>query len=142
MTVIRFILAALTAGIVNLVVGIGFAHTLGVERLQAQLVSHGLRAIGQPSDVLPHVLVRLLTGAAVTLLFVCVTPRFPAGPKAALVAGLFAWAFVPLFTAWGHAHIGLFPASWSWALAGFGIIEMMATALAGGWVVTGRRFWR
>ena len=58
----------------NLVVGIGFAHTLGVERLQSRLVSHGLRAIGQPSDALPHVMVRLLIGAAVTLLFVCVTP--------------------------------------------------------------------
>jgi hypothetical protein len=86
--------------------------------------------------------VRALLGIGVTALFVCLAPRFGERPAAALAAGGFAWAFVYAYTAWGHAHIGLFPASLAWALAGGGLIEMVATALVGAWVGTGPRFWK
>lgn len=59
-------------------------------------------------------------GAVVTALYAVVTARFGATPKAALVAAAFAWALLYAYTAWGHAHIGLFTRAMSWQLAGWG----------------------
>lgn len=137
----RLMAAGLAAGAVNLVAGFGFAHMVGVEKLQALLREHGLRPIGEPSDVVPHTLVRLLTGVAVTLLFACLTARFGTGVKAALVAAAFGWVFLYAYTAWGRVHIGLFPLRWGFLLAGWGVVEMLATAIVGGWIATGRGFW-
>jgi hypothetical protein len=141
MKITRFMGAGLGAGAVNLVLGFALAHLVGVETIQTLLRQHGLRVIGEPSDVVPHVVVRLLMGFAVTALFLCVAPRFDSAPLAALVAGAFAWAFVDVFTAWGHAHIGLFPRAVAWSWAGMGLVVTMATAFAGGWLATGSRFW-
>ena len=141
MTASRFLAAILAAGATNLVLGFSFAHLVGIEQIQGVLRQHGLRVIGEPSDAVPHLIVRLLFGVGVTALYTFLVPRFGAGPRAALVAGLFAWVFVYCYTAWGHAHIGLFPPRLSWALAGWGLVEMTLTALAGGWVAAGRRFW-
>jgi hypothetical protein len=138
----RFLAAGLVAGIANLVVGFSLAHVVGIQRLQELLLTHGLRAIGQPSDALAHVLVRIGVGVLVTGLFVCLTPRFGIGPRAAFAAAAFAWLSIPVFTAWGHAHIGLFPGSMAWAWAGCGALEMLVTAFVGGWVASGRRFGR
>ena len=137
----RLLIAGLAAGAANLAVGFGFAHLIGIEKLQAALREHGLRPIGEPSDAIPHTLVRLLTGIVVTLLFASLTPRFGAGPKAALAAAAFGWVFLYAYTAWGRVHIGLFPVSWGFMLAGWGILEMLATAVVGGWIATGRGFW-
>jgi hypothetical protein len=136
------IVAGLAAGAANLVLGFAFAHIVGVEKIQSVLRAHDLRVIGQPSDALPHAIVRLLLGVGTTLLFWAVSPRFASPPVAAVTAGLFAWAFVYAYTAWGHHHIGLFPASLSWMLAGWGLVEMIATAFVGGWIATGSGFWR
>jgi hypothetical protein len=133
--------AGLGAGFTNLVLGIGFAHTVGIERFQAILREHGLRAIGEPADAIPHTIVRLLMGVVTTLLFVCVTSRFGAGPRAALVAGGVAWALSYAYTAWQHAHLGLYPPSWALRIGGWGLLEMTITALVGGWLATGRAFW-
>jgi hypothetical protein len=85
--------------------------------------------------------VRLLVGVAVTALFAAVAPRFGSSPRGALAAAGFAWAVVPLFTAWGHAHIGLFTRGQALALAGWGAIEMAGTAFVGAWLLVGRGFW-
>jgi hypothetical protein len=141
-TPLRVALAGLVAGAVNLVAGFAFAHLVGVERLQALLRDHGLRPIGEhPADAIPHTAVRLLLGLGVTTLYACLVARFGAGPRAALAAAGFAWAFVYAYTAWGHAHIGLFPRSMAFGLAAWGAVEMTLTALAGAWVATGRTFW-
>lgn len=133
--------AGLGAGITNLVLGIGFAHTVGIEEFQAILREHGLRVIGEPADAIPHTIVRVLLGVITTLLFVCVAPRFGAGIKAALVAGGFAWAMVYAYSAWQHTHLGLYSTAWGLRIGGWGLFEMLATAVVGGWLVTGRRFW-
>lgn len=142
MTAGRLAIAGLAAGVTNLVMGFGFAHFVGVERLQALLREHGLRAIGEPADAIPHTIVRLLLGIGATLLFAAVAGRFGEGLRAALVAAFFAWAFVYAYTAWGHAHIGLFPKPLAWALAGWGIVEMTLTTLVGAWIAVGRSFWK
>jgi hypothetical protein len=49
----RLLLAGLAAGIVNLVLGFGFAHLVGIEKLQAVLREHNLRVIGEPADASP-----------------------------------------------------------------------------------------
>jgi hypothetical protein len=139
---LRIVLGGLAAGVANMALGFAYAHATGaVEQLQSVLRDHGLRVIGQPSDAIPHVVVRLLMGVAVTALFAALAPRFGAGPLAALVAAGFAWAFLYAYTAWGHAHIGLFPVSMALTLAAWGAVEMIATALLGGWIATGSGFW-
>lgn len=124
--------AGLGAGLVNLVLGFAFAHLMGIEKFQAILTQHGLRAIGQPSDAIPRTIVRVMLGLLVTTLFACLAPRFGGGPRTAIAAGLFAWAFVYAYTAWQHAHLGLYGPSWAWRLAAWRLFEMIATAFAGG----------
>jgi hypothetical protein len=82
-----------------------------------------------------------LLGLAVTVLFAALVPRFGAGPRSALVAAGFAWAFVYAHSAWAHHHIALFTAGMAWRLAALGLVEMVGTALAGGWAWVGRGFW-
>lgn len=142
MSAARLFGAGLAAGAANLALGFAFAHFYGVEKLQRVLREHNLRAIGDPRDAIPHTLVRLLLGIGATLLFWALVPRFGASPRAALVAGLFAWGFVYAYTAWGHHHIGLFPTSMAWALGVWGLVEMIATAMVGGWIVAGKGFWK
>lgn len=142
MTIGRWVAAAAAGGFTNLVVGFAMAHLAGIAQLQTELASHGLRRIGEPSDVLPHVTVRLVLGTAVMLLYTLAAARLGPGPRAAWATAALAWLFVPAFTAWGHAHIGLFPTRLAWTFAGSGAVEMLATAFASGWVVTGSRFWR
>ncbi len=142
MTPARVLGAGLAAGVTNVVVGASLAHVVGVERLQAALRDHSLRVIGEPSDIVPHVVVRLLIGLTVTLLFVGLVPRFGARVRTALVAAAFAWAFMAAYTAWGHEHIGLFTRSLALTFAGCGAVELTVTALVGGWIASGRGFWR
>jgi hypothetical protein len=137
----RVAIAAIVAGAANVVIGASIAQLVGVERLQEALRSHGLRVIGEPSDVLPHVVVRILTGVAVTLLFWALSARFGARVKGALVTALFAWALLYAHTAWGHEHIGLFDASLAWTFAVAGLAELVLTAFVAGWTAAGRAFW-
>jgi hypothetical protein len=138
----RVAIAAAVAGVANVVLGAGIAHGIGVEKLEEALRSHGLRVIGEPSDIVPHVVVRILTGALVALLFAGLAPRFGAGPRGAVVTALFAWALLYAHTAWGYAHIGLFDASLAWTFAIAGLVEIVATAFLAGWVARGNGFWR
>ncbi|MGH7726959.1 MAG: hypothetical protein ACREOU_16165 [Candidatus Eiseniibacteriota bacterium] len=142
MTAARVLGAGLVAAVTNVVVGASLAHAVGVERLQAALRDHGLRVIGQPSDLVPHIVVRMLIGISVTLLFVCLVPRFGARVRTALVTAGFAWAFMAAYTAWGHEHIGLFTRDLALTFAGCGAVELTLTALVGGWVASGRGFWK
>jgi hypothetical protein len=138
----RLLAAGAAAGLTNLVLGFALAHFMGVARMQAALRAHGLREIGQPSDMLPHIVVRLLTGLGVTLLFAALTPRFGEGPRAALVALVFGWTFLYAYRAWGHAHIGLFTPGMAWSFAAVGAVELALTILVGAWIAVGSNFWR
>jgi hypothetical protein len=137
----RLILAGIGAGVTNLLLGFGYAHLGAVEKIQAVLREHGLRVIGEPRDAIPHVVVRLLMGLGVTALYAALLPRFGSGPRAALSAAAFAWAFLYAYTAWGHAHIALFTRPMALQLAAWGALELTLTALAGGWLATGNTFW-
>jgi len=141
MTLLRILSAGFAAGVVNVVLGVTFAHFYGIEKLQRVLIDHNLRAIGEPRDAIPHTIVRLLFGVGVVLLFWAITPRFGATPRAAFVAGCFAWASVYVYTAWSNHHIGLFPMPMARALILWGLVEMNLTALAGGWIAAGKAFW-
>lgn len=137
----RLLFAGFAAGVTNLILGFVLAHLVGVEKVQAALREHGLRVIGEPKDAVPHLVVRILMGFAVTALFLAVAPRFGYGPGAALVAAAFAWAFTPVFSAWGHSHTGLFPPNLAWSWVAVGAVEMLGTAFVGGWIATGKKFW-
>ena len=137
----RIVIAVVGTGIANVVLGASIAHLVGVERLIAALQSHGLRVIGQPSDLVPHVVVRILAGAVVALLFIALVPRYGVRVKGALVTALFAWALLYAHTAWGHHHIELFDASLAWTFAIAGLVEIVLTALVAGWIAAGRGFW-
>jgi len=96
MTAFRLAGAGLAAGAANMILGVTFASVLGVEKFQALLRAHDLRAIGEPGDAIPHTIVRLLLGLGVTLLYWAVLPRVGSTVGAALVAAVFGWAFVKI----------------------------------------------
>lgn len=81
-----------------------------------------------------YVVMGFILGIAIVWLYAAIRPRYGAGPKTAIIAGLAAWFFVWL---WGPVSLsvtGLFPAKPVMVTIIWGFFEAPIAALAGAWL--------
>ncbi|HEV2386078.1 MAG TPA: hypothetical protein VGS20_02375 [Candidatus Acidoferrales bacterium] len=95
-----------------------------------------MAALGKPSNFTPKQLVAFnLLGLAVGILtiwlYAAIRPRFGAGPKTALVAGLFAWALVYVLGAMPVVFGHLFPKNLATIAACGELVMMLIAGVAG-----------
>lgn len=67
--------------------------------------------------------------------YAAIRPRFGAGPKTALCAGLAVWAMSYLYSAvYVDAGIGVLPPKLTWLPVAWGLVEIPVATLLGAWV--------
>ena len=86
------------------------------------------------SLVLWFVLYDFLAGIFLVWLYAAIRPRFGAGPKTAVYAGLAFWVVAGLFHGVSEAPMGLFPLSLYLATVACGVVLVPVAAVAGAWV--------
>jgi hypothetical protein len=79
-------------------------------------------------------LLGFLSGIAAVWLYAAIRPRFGAGAKTAMVAGIAVWFFSRLLGAIGEMNMGL--SSQRMIMTGlvWGLVEIVIATLAGAWV--------
>jgi len=79
------------------------------------------------------VVLMFLVGIFTVWLYAAIRPRYGAGPKTAVCAGLAVWIIYDLLGFGSTLLIGLFPVKLVLASVIWGLVEMILAALAGAW---------
>ena len=77
------------------------------------------------------VVLGFLLGIASVYLYAAVRPRFGAGPKTAVCAGLLVWFFAYLYPTIGFAAMGMFPTGLLVTSVVWGLVEIPLATVAG-----------
>jgi hypothetical protein len=130
----KLVLGGLVAGIIiDIVEGILQGLILGPEWRQAmQALGHPLEETG--SSIAVHVLLGLTYGLVALWVYAAIRPRFGAGPKTALYAGLAVWALGNLLPSVNWGPRGLFPGHLFVIAVVVGLVEIVAATEAGAWL--------
>ena len=104
-------------------------------RMAAAMTAHNLPPIGG-SAIAVFVILGFVLGLLLVWLYAAIRPRFGQGPKTAALAGVVVWSLAYFWSAVGLGVLGLFP----WGLLSialvWGLVELVAAALAGGRLYT------
>jgi hypothetical protein len=101
------IVGGLVAGLILNVVDYVFWGVLYAKDFEA-----ALQALGRPpaDSLVPlFIVLDFLYGIALVYLYAAIRPRFGAGPRAAIWAGLIVWLLIGLLHALGEAPLGFLP---------------------------------
>jgi hypothetical protein len=129
MNLSRLLLIGLVAGLFFVVSGMMVSSAL----FGAEMVKN-LKSLGSPvhaGDLLSHIGLRLLSGMLCAWLYVLVRPRFGAGPRTAVVAGLTAWLALYPYCVPLMVKTGVLSAETAWITSAWGAIEHVLATLAG-----------
>jgi hypothetical protein len=129
----RVLLGGLVAGVV---LNIGEALLNGV--LLAETMKNDFARLHLPDPggafIARAVAITFLLGIALVYLYAAIRPRFGAGMKTAVYAGVLAWFFVYLYAGYIQEALGLVsPKPFMLGLV-WGFVEYVAGAIAGAWV--------
>ena len=80
------------------------------------------------------VVITLVLGIVVVLGYAAIRPRFGPGPKAAIIAGLFAWFGVVVYNNVIFAGLGMTPANVFALVLVWELVEYLLAALVGAWL--------
>ncbi len=134
----RVILGGLVAGLVmNASEAFLHAGVLGADG--AKLLEEWKR-LGLEMDIRPSLLfwligITFVLGILAVWTYAAIRPRFGAGPKTALCAGLAVWAMSYLYAAvYIDAGIVVWPSKLTWLPAAWGLVEVPVATLLGAWV--------
>ena len=130
----KVVLGGLVAGIIiDVVEGILEGVILGPEWRQAmQALGHPLQETG--THIALHVLLGFAYGFGALWLYAAIRPRFGAGPKTALYAGVGVWVLGNLLPSVNWAPRGLLPAHLFVIAVVVGLVEIVAATEAGAWL--------
>lgn len=130
----KVVLGGLVAGIIiDVVEGIVEGVILGPEWREA------MKALGRPlretgTNVTLHILLGFAYGITALWLYAAIRPRFGAGPRTALYAGICAWVLGNLLPSVNWGPQGVLP-SYLFAIAALvGLVEMVVATEAGAWL--------
>lgn len=129
----RVLLGGLVAG---LLMNIG-EYVLNDKVLGSQMKDyfalHNFPMPGGKAIAIAIVMVFVL-GIVMILGYAAIRPRFGAGPKTAIIAGLFTWFGVYFFNNILGAAFGFVPTNILALLLGWGFVEYLVAALVGAWL--------
>jgi hypothetical protein len=128
----RVVAGGLVAGLVmNVVDGIANGAILGAQWLEeTRRLGVDVSQAAQSRSLMGWVIFDFLCGIALVWLYAAVRPRYGAGPKTALIAGLALWFITHLaFSAW--AFTGLYSTGIVAASTFGGLVAAIAAGLAG-----------
>lgn len=81
-----------------------------------------------------YVILTFILGIAIVWLYAAMRPRFGPGPRTAACTGFFVWFLIWLWSFGGSIIWGFFPGDLVLIIVAWGLVEVVAAALAGGWL--------
>lgn len=76
----------------------------------------------------------LILGIVAVWTYAAIRPRFGAGPKTAVYAGLLTWVTAYIFCSAYPTIMGWFPMSMTLTIVGVGLVEIIVATIAGAWI--------
>ena len=131
----RVILGGLLAG---LVINIGETILNVVVLAQAMedvLKARNLPVVGGPA-IGGFVFFAFILGIATVWLYAAIRPRFGAGARTAIIAGLAVWYFAYFYRASANTLMGMYPAKLAAVGVVWGLVEICLASIAGAWMYT------
>jgi len=130
----RVILGGLLAG---LVINIVEFITNGVVLREAW--GQAMQALGKPAQLSGGAIVifniwGFLVGIAAVWLYAAIRPRYGAGPKTAIRAGLATWAVAVFLANLGNYPLGIFPTRLLVITSIVALVEILVATLVGAWL--------
>ena len=130
----RVILGGLLAG---LVINVVEFITNGVVLPEAW--GQAMQALGKPAQLSAGAIVifniwGFLVGIAAVWLYAAIRPRYGAGPKTAIRAGLATWAVAVFLANLGNYPLGLFPTRLLVITSIVALVEIVVATLVGAWL--------
>ncbi|MFY9609055.1 MAG: hypothetical protein WAU45_10645 [Blastocatellia bacterium] len=129
----RVILGGLLAG---LIINIGEFLLNGVilsKEIEDMMKNLDRPAIGG-SAIAVFVVIAFLLGIAMIWLYAAIRPRFGAGAKTAVCAGLTVWTLAYLYPTIGQSQMGIFPNRLLVIGTVWGLVELSIAAVGGAWL--------
>ena len=105
----RVVVGGLLAGAVLNIVDFVFFGVIMKQDIAAAMQALGRQPGAMDSLVPLFVVLDFVTGIGLLWVYAAIRPRFGAGAKTAVIAGVAVWFFVGLLHALGEAPMGLFP---------------------------------
>src|SRR5438067_11318101 len=105
----RVVVGGLLAGVVLNIVDFVFFGVMMKQDIAAAMQALGRRPGAMGSLVPLFVVLDFVTGIGLLWVYAAIRPRFGAGAKTAVIAGIAVWFFVGLLHALGEAPMGLLP---------------------------------
>jgi hypothetical protein len=129
----RVVLGGLVAGVV---LNIGEFLLNGVLLAKAMEEDFQRLNLPQPGNtfIIRAVGVTFLLGIALVYLYAAIRPRFGAGVKAAVCAGLIGWFFVYLYAGYIYSAMGVVSTNLYLISLPYGVAEYCIGAIAGAWL--------
>jgi hypothetical protein len=126
----RVLIGGLVAGLVINVGEFLLNEPILGDQWRAAFESLGRPAMGGGSIAL-YVVLGFLLGIAAVYLYAAIRPRFGAGPKTAICAGLLVWFFSYLYVNVGLLGMDLFPTNLIVTSVVWGLVEITLATVAG-----------
>lgn len=79
------------------------------------------------------VVMDIIYGILVVWLYAAIRPRFGPGVKTAIIAAIWVWIFFGAVY-YGFTAMGMFPMNAFLAMAGWGLVQVIAATVAGAWM--------
>src|SRR2546429_4371476 len=105
----RVVVGGFLAGVVLNIVDFVFFGVIMKQDIAAAMQALGRQPGAMDSLVPLFVVLDFVTGIGLLWVYAAIRPRFGAGAKTAVIAGVAVWFFVGLLHALGEAPMGLFP---------------------------------
>jgi NhaP-type Na+/H+ or K+/H+ antiporter len=84
--------------------------------------------------IVTFVLFGFLLGIVTIWLYAAIRPRYGAGPRSAIMAGLIVFFLAYIYGNAGLTVMGFMPASMMLIIDGWGLVEILIAAVAGAWL--------
>lgn len=130
----RVLLGGIVAGVVVNVVEYTLHAVILDPDWKAAMAALGQPTQEDPADIMIYVGLGFLIGILAVCYYAAIRPRFGAGPKTAVFAGLGVWALAYLVPTIGMVPSGLFPNRLLWLPVVVGIVELPLATMVGAWL--------
>lgn len=124
----RVVLGGVVAGIVFLLMDFVGMQILPFDWM-AWMAERGLT---EP-PMATWIVMDLVIGILAIWLYAAIRPRFGAGVQTAVIAAVWLWLLLCTIQ-WAPTAMGLWPMSAYWGMVGWGIVQTIASVVAGAWV--------
>jgi hypothetical protein len=129
----RVILGGLLAGLVVNISETILNLAVVASDMEAALRQRNLPPLGM-QPIIGFVVLAFLLGIATIWLYAAIRPRFGAGARTAVIAGVAVWFFAYVYSGVGMTLMSFLPAGLMTLTLAWGLVEIVLGALAGAWV--------